>query len=218
MNDLRIGDTVRITSADGNYLTYRSAAAVMDLGMFSAGVGAPIGKDMKIIKTMIHPEYNTIVYGLEFECRLHFICSSRYMVKVDCTQASELKPRTRTEYVKVDRNAEGGAFWECARDFVDDDFYRHDECGYEKIKSNTLLLAFYSTSNLYRKVEREIEWYEDIPVGGVLCANPNGGVSIVVKYNQERMAPFESDDGDTWYSVTPLDKLEIKTLVDNAPE
>ena len=77
---------------------------------------------------------------------------------------AEVKPRMKVEYVKVDKNAEGGAFWECAKYFVDNNlFYRnHSGEGYPIVSNCHELLQKYEASNLYRKVETEITWQNEL--------------------------------------------------------
>lgn len=68
------------------------------------------------------------------------------------------KPKMKVEYVQVDKNGDGGAYWECAKDFAE---------GVEfTVKANELqigvgiedLLARYKSGNLYRKIETAVTW------------------------------------------------------------
>lgn len=73
------------------------------------------------------------------------------------------KPRTKTEYVKVNPNADGGSYWECARDYacgeVGSFFHAYSEAsGKRLVQDNDQLLQHYKTKSLYRKVETEITW------------------------------------------------------------
>ncbi len=65
------------------------------------------------------------------------------------------KPRVNVEYVKVDKNAKDGAYWECARDWACGKvgmFWR-DSLGEKVIQDNDQLLAYYKQGELYRKVD-----------------------------------------------------------------
>ena len=74
------------------------------------------------------------------------------------------KPRTKVEYVKVDKNVEGGAYWECAREFAEGlvgTFWRDGRRGM-MIQDNEQLLSNYKKGSLYRKVVTEITWQGEV--------------------------------------------------------
>ena len=76
---------------------------------------------------------------------------------------ADLKPRTKTTYVKVDKNAEGGRFWEVARDFESDGIYCISKVKeFALIKSDESLAYYYRAGNVYRKVETEINWKDEL--------------------------------------------------------
>lgn len=128
---------------------------------------------------------------------------------------ADIKPRTRVEYVKVE-----DSIFHLKPDFEAGELYsKHNKKDkYYMINTEIWLVSAMHNGNVFRKVEREIEWYEDIPNGGVLCVNPNEGVSVVTSYSNGVSNPFECENGDTWTGVTPLTRKEIQSLLDNAPQ
>lgn len=78
---------------------------------------------------------------------------------------SSEKPRTKTEYIKLNKNDKEVKFWEVARDFAESEgiaLYFLIDDSYLPIVSNERLLAEYKDGNLYRKVEKQITWYDDV--------------------------------------------------------
>ena len=70
--------------------------------------------------------------------------------------------RTKVEYVKVDKNAEGDKYWECARDFAEGKYeFFTDGNKYLQVTHNNCLLANYKSGLLFRKVEREYTWQDE---------------------------------------------------------
>lgn len=81
-----------------------------------------------------------------------------------------IKP-VKVEYEKVDKNAEGGKYWECARDFAEMPTNslvartNPPECSvmsWMNIKDNDELLREYRNDRIYRKVEREVSWQDEV--------------------------------------------------------
>lgn len=70
------------------------------------------------------------------------------------------KPKhTKEEYVKVDKNTDGGKFWECARDFAEgahEFYFMRGNADYSIVKDNDELLVLYKGGNLRRKVVIEL--------------------------------------------------------------
>jgi len=85
------------------------------------------------------------------------------LIKLQDAHDKQAKPkRTKVEFVKVDKNADNGKYWECARQFAEGEceFYS-DALGCCGVKSNDFLLTHYKSGYLYRKVEREVTWQEE---------------------------------------------------------
>ena len=84
-------------------------------------------------------------------------CSERYFLNKKCKRLtiSDFKP-TRTEYVKVT-----DSIFNLKSDFEKGEFYEK-VIGYHKIDSEGYLAGAWSDGNLYRKVEREITWQDEI--------------------------------------------------------
>ncbi len=77
---------------------------------------------------------------------------------------------------------------------------------------------YWKESNLYTR--EEINWYDDIPEGGVLCwvkdtEQYSSNLGKVV-YTIDDM--FVEDSGDCWEEAIPLTKEEIMQFVANVPE
>ncbi len=93
-----------------------------------------------------------------------------YRVSVGMNDEPEKpQPRTRTTYEKVSPNKDGGKYWEVARDWSEgyyEFFYNtnpsdKDNGVYKPFRDeHKALLNRYMNKNLYRKVERPIEWWE----------------------------------------------------------
>lgn len=76
-------------------------------------------------------------------------------------------PRARTEYIKLNKNDKNGKYWEVARDFAESEsyacaFYCLVNTSYFPVVSNERLLSEYEGGNLYRKVEKQITWHDDV--------------------------------------------------------
>lgn len=67
---------------------------------------------------------------------------------------SDLKPRTKVAYVKVNGNNQGGAFWECAKDYSEGVVFTTMGSSEQLIvDSIDDLLDRYKCHNLYRRIE-----------------------------------------------------------------
>lgn len=67
----------------------------------------------------------------------------------------------------------------------------------------------------YRLKSKEPEWYENIPLQGVLCwvFNNEGdtkNIDIIISYKKRILYGFVSLHGDVWNCATPLTNDEIK--------
>lgn len=73
-----------------------------------------------------------------------------------------IKPRVKIDYVKVNPNKEGDAYWECARDFANGVELFIDELGARAVIDNDELLFTYKCNKLWRKVEAELTWQDEV--------------------------------------------------------
>jgi hypothetical protein len=76
---------------------------------------------------------------------------------------ADFKPKVKVEYVSVNKELDGGKFWECARDFAEGDceFFTDGDSAL-KIHTYNTLLANYRSGMLYRKVETELTWQDEL--------------------------------------------------------
>ena len=64
-----------------------------------------------------------------------------------------------------------------------------------------------------------VEWYTDIPEGGVLCkVDLDNGGKFIMSITERVGEQFSSESSILWDSVVPLTKEEIQIYLDNAPE
>lgn len=141
-----------------------------------------------------------------------------------CDPADYEQPKSfRYEVVKFE------FAWEAVKAFEDgEELYRdHDADGDFVINKGPYKRIFdvseaaHHWQILFHKVE--LKWYDNIPVGGVLCYVCDAGeteqsIRLVVKYSDENSYPFEDDRTDLWQHATPLTKSEIEVFLNNAPE
>ena len=104
--------------------------------------------------------------------------------------------RTKTEFVKVDKNAEGGKYWECARDFAEGgcEFFA-DGNKYLPVTNNDCLLANYKAGLLYRKVENEATWQDEVKEYLSNCKDLTECVKLVV-FTSKPDGGFCEDTGE----------------------
>lgn len=71
--------------------------------------------------------------------------------------------KTKVEYVKVDKNADNGAYWECARDYAEGNcqFFTDGDSALP-VDCNNTLLSNYISAMLYRRVETEVTWLDEL--------------------------------------------------------
>lgn len=104
---------------------------------------------------------------------------------------SDLKPRTKVEYEKVT-----DPFFDLKDDFENGNlFFKADTDGeYHRVSAIKVLGLNFDKSNLYRKVERPVEWWED---AASHMANIHNTASV---YNEEKdtLAVHASMTRDQW--------------------
>ena len=108
----------------------------------------------------VHGEHDSVDYIHKLSNAITFV------EKVESPkQKIELqKPkRVKVDYVKVDKNADNGKYWECARQLAESEceFFIRGNIHLE-IRCNEILLENYKSDELYRKVEREIVWQDSL--------------------------------------------------------
>ena len=133
---------------------------------------------------------------------------------------ADLKPRTKVEHVLC----EFEHAWEAVKNYENGMALFTPE-GFEvkNIVALSQLIKERGIGSVCCKGEREIEWYEDIPAGGVLCWVKNNEfakwdkVGLVVGYGGSPSFSAGKACGG-WFYAKPITKAEIHKIMDNAPE
>lgn len=182
--------------------------------IFYSDAGYNIGASGILICTI--EEFNQCVDGLSKYANKKVGCHSPhtdYNYEQHKKDYAQPKPRTKVEYVKVDKDAEGGAYWECARDFAENEVNllvartNPEACcvmSWMNISDNDELLRQYKEGKIYRKVEREITWQDEV-------------IEFCGKKSIKIGAPFDSKN--QYYDfgrMTEGELIEISRLVHNA--
>jgi|GEM_PF-2885438 len=134
----------------------------------------------------------------------------------------DLKPRTKVEYVLCEFSSLSDLVLACENG--DSLYLEHVETKERKKTDVYGAISMHRHNDpIYRKVEREVEWYEDIPAGGVLCyvSDALDDYKLVISiagYKDSLLSKFVDNSGGNWRTATPLTKAEIQKLMDNAPE
>lgn len=160
---------------------------------------------------------------------------SKEITLADLKPANEPKPkRVKVSYVGVNGNDKvvAGCFSTETLYYMSSNSHDTNGVQYTEITS----LEELSCANVaYRKVEAEIEWFEDIPDGGVLCwvsdnsdENKNNHINLITHYSIDKsygkfFAGVTNHDGGHlshkggWNNAIPLTIGEIDALSLNAP-
>ena len=131
-------------------------------------------------------------------------------------------PKTKVEYLLVEESLfdlrgefeSGVLYWNINTKALPE---------YEKVVVLTELAFYLMASNLFRKVETEILWYDNLPVEGVLCwvkdrEFEQTSLQLVLAYDIKASisSPFMTQE-TSWRIATPLTQDEIKVFLNNVP-
>lgn len=152
---IKIGDTVKVTGTRGMYSTYKKMADLMGSTLYK-DLLYPKSMKFEVVEKQKHHRLNEMVYLLKNN-EGEFLFTDK---EGEIIVLSKPKPRTKTEFVKVEYSTS----WQAAKDHEErvEFLYRQSDLG-DAIKGNNWK-AIQSPSeaaqyhfDLYRKVETEID-------------------------------------------------------------
>lgn len=165
---IEIGDTVEVASCSSMYEACERMARFLGSTGFVEGK-YPSSMVFTVVNIGIHDPGGWDVYLLSNESGEFLFDNNRGSIKV--INKAKL---TRTEYVKVD-----DSIFDLKAEFEAGELYvKHKNNGkYVKINSESWLVSAKNNGNVYRKVEREVTWQDELerlyPVNAI-----NGHVSF----------------------------------------
>ncbi len=210
-----------------------SQVANEDKTMHSEGqmtVEAFLGKDYLFVEGDSYKNLSGEVYVVgEAGCLLknvNFksgIDSTLYIISAKALEQTKpietVETKTKVEYILCDNLQDALTTYENK-----EGHFCSDNEGKELIHSVRLLAKAYGESSLYLAEEKSVEWYDNIPEGGVLCwvwkegTNRKSKISKITEYSDHFPSFIIGRGCGGWENATPLTKQEVEVFLGNVPE
>ena len=169
--EIKVGDKVRVGNAGAIYSKYVEMADMMGLTGYRADK-YPKNFVFDVVAIAKHPEVEgDCVYALKNEDG-EFLFNDRLGGMKVVSQK-----QTRTEYVKV-----ADSIFDLEAEFDAGELYFPHSSGWDVIKDEEMFLTRLFENRVYRKVEREITWQDEVELFIESCSESSGekyNVSII---------------------------------------
>lgn len=150
MKEFYIGQKVVVSDIGGCYSSFRDMAKLMKLSNWKYQRQCPTNEPLTIIAKEVHKSDGFHVYGLEDSNGQTYMSSARYFL---------LSKPARTEYVKVTES-----IFDLKEEFERGELYfmATTDCEYHKIDAIKVLGLNFDKKNIYRRIEKEVDWSEAV--------------------------------------------------------